>query len=278
MMHYQQRDGVLSLSELCLEWSTTAYRVAKQDDSPTGWTFIEEGPTQALVGSLDGTPMVAFRGTDGLADAVRDVQVRLVTNPVGEGYVHRGFSRGYLESVERVDSLVAEARKKCGNTSNIIITGHSLGGGLGTLYALHARKDLGLDVKLVTFGSPRVGNLEFTQQANTLLPNHYRWVHQNDAVTRMPFQGYTRIFPQYEHTGRQCYISEAGGFWIADSPTVFKTFTFRAAELLDGLSTCGVSDMLGDHRIKAYKEAFDFFHAKYLGEGRVPEDVSPSMP
>src|SRR5262249_54451343 len=83
------------------------------------------------------------------------------------------------------------------------LTGHSLGAALATLAA--ARWAAGHRVQgLYTFGSPRVGNAAF---AATVPGPCYRFVNNNDVVTRLPPPG---LFAGYRHVGVLKYIRTDG--------------------------------------------------------------------
>lgn len=69
----------------------------------------------------------------------------------------------------------------------VLITGHSLGGALATLAArdvAELRPDA--DVRLYTFGSPRVGNRAFAAEVARLVPHTYAVINVRDPVPRVP--------------------------------------------------------------------------------------------
>lgn len=103
--------------------------------------------------------------------------------------VHRGFKWFYLSlRNEIVDHLKDLALRH--PTANVIVTGHSLGGGAATIAAFDLAITAGLDrhISLYTFGSPRVGSPEFVNKflASPNL-NNFRIVNQYDVVPTMPF-------------------------------------------------------------------------------------------
>ncbi|CAI5451203.1 unnamed protein product [Caenorhabditis angaria] len=68
-------------------------------------------------------------------------------------------------------------------------TGHSLGGALASLAAVKSVRLGFLDgenVKLVTFGQPRVGNYDYARNFDNLVPNSFRVVHRRDIVPHLP--------------------------------------------------------------------------------------------
>uniref|UniRef100_A0A7E4W2G6 Lipase_3 domain-containing protein n=1 Tax=Panagrellus redivivus TaxID=6233 RepID=A0A7E4W2G6_PANRE len=71
----------------------------------------------------------------------------------------------------------------------VTFTGHSLGGALASLAALKTvvfGHRNGRQIKLVTFGQPRVGNVALAMKHNELVPFSYRVVHSIDIVPHLP--------------------------------------------------------------------------------------------
>ena len=72
------------------------------------------------------------------------------------------------------------------------LAGHGLGGGLATLcgYIL-ANKYINKNFTVASFGSPRIGNLQFREAFNKLHNiKHYRVINKNDIITMFPYIGY----------------------------------------------------------------------------------------
>ncbi|MCX5893209.1 MAG: lipase family protein, partial [Deltaproteobacteria bacterium] len=90
--------------------------------------------------------------------------------------MHRGFQAALDEVWERLHDYL-EGKENARRT--VWFTGHSLGAALATLAASRYGKVRGL----YTFGSPRVGDLDFKQAF--LVPT-YRFVNHDDLVTRVP--------------------------------------------------------------------------------------------
>jgi acetyl esterase/lipase len=84
----------------------------------------------------------------------------------------------------------------------VFVTGHSLGGALARLCALSLRLDLGLpDVRVVTFGSPRVGNGVFAAWFDSAVGPHWRFTHDRDIVPSLP-PGYL----WFAHVGGEVWV------------------------------------------------------------------------
>lgn len=147
----------------------------------SGFGYIAEG-----LGTRKHEVLIGIRGTVTAVDWVTDALQGLHPGPSGFA-VHSGFLRTF-ESFEPV--LRDYLRRAHKNPTTIHIVGHSLGGALATLAAdyLAARS---LDVKLYTFGSPRVGTNTFSEQLSSKVKpaNMFRVSNQSDPVTMVP------IFP-----------------------------------------------------------------------------------
>jgi hypothetical protein len=116
----------------------------------------------------------------------------MVEGPTG-GAVHAGFANAFSGVGSKVRKWLDNHRGM-----QVIVTGHSLGGALATLSASQWAAS-----RLVTFGSPRVGNVAFvgTVRAEAVA----RYVDCCDIVTRVPPET-----PWYTHVGATMYIDSAG--------------------------------------------------------------------
>ncbi|CAI5440158.1 unnamed protein product [Caenorhabditis angaria] len=85
--------------------------------------------------------------------------------------------------------LLREAIKKY-PTHELIFTGHSLGGAIASIAStafVRNHPEIGNRTSLITFGQPRVGNLEYAQKHDELLRgNSWRIIHARDIVAHIP--------------------------------------------------------------------------------------------
>ncbi len=152
--------------------------------------------TQAYGTTLpDGRRLVAFRGTqpDRLMDLVTDAKALMVSwTPTSR--VHQGFAEAFLAIQPAVADFLAGG-------GSPVFTGHSLGAALATLAASAFKGS-----KLVTFGSPRVGDQAFVDQVLAVTPWRSRYVDCCDVITTLPppFPGF------YVHCGDETYIDREG--------------------------------------------------------------------
>lgn len=157
--------------------------------------------------------------------------------------VHRGFAEAYEEI--RPDLLDALTSLHC---ESIALTGHSLGGALSTLAALEIRAHLNLPVNpVVTFGSPRIGNVAFAaafvaaSKKQGLEVPEWRVVHFRDAVPRLPSRNHGHPHdPQsaYQHVPQEIYYNEAqNSFQVCDAsgedPNCSNSFSTWQCKLAD---------------------------------------------
>ena len=145
--------------------------------------------------------VVAYRGSKNLANDIEDADFFLTQLPFGpEGLkVDSGFLAAYKSVRDATVSGVQAALSKCGGGCSVLFTGHSLGAAMATLGAAElgggggggGGSDESPAVRLVTFGSPRVGDPAFAAWAHARLQNasgvgSLRLRRQKDIVTAIP--------------------------------------------------------------------------------------------
>tara|TARA_B100001093_G_scaffold470092_1_gene491320 strand:+ start:3509 stop:4540 length:1032 start_codon:yes stop_codon:yes gene_type:complete len=129
-----------------------------------------------------------FRGSNELIDWVHDLLICKRELPNGT-YVHLGFYKSlfscdlYYKLKNDFISLTNEYQDY-----NIYITGHSLGGGLATLFSYFLSEITEQNLTVITFASPRVGNKNWADDFNSRSNlRHYRFVNKRDIVTAIPY-------------------------------------------------------------------------------------------
>lgn len=96
---------------------------------------------------------------------------------------------------------------KLGTAPTVFVTGHSLGGALATLCALDLHITLGIpDVRVVSFGSPRVGNYVFAKWFEEEIGPHWRFTHNRDIVPSVP-PGYMGFY----HVAQEVWVVDMLG-------------------------------------------------------------------
>lgn len=158
--------------------------------------FFDCDGSQALAAANSSRALISFRGTSqGIDDFITDLKTWPKGWPLA-GRVHAGFG----DAFQRLRAVLTDWLS--GRTRDCLITGHSLGGALATLAASWFQPK-----RLITFGTPRVGDVEF---AATLVSVEWlRYANCCDLVTRVPPE-----LLGFCHRGRLCYIDRHGAIHI----------------------------------------------------------------
>jgi hypothetical protein len=139
--------------------------------------FASWGADGFVATASDGRIAIAFRGTESNRpeDLLVDLFARAKPWPSG-GMVHEGFAAALAHVRPAVDAALRGA-----GTGPLLVTGHSLGAGLATVLAadLRARAP-----RLITFGSPRVGDANFAALIDPATVD--RFANCCDMVARVP--------------------------------------------------------------------------------------------
>jgi triacylglycerol lipase len=143
--------------------------------------------------------VVACRGTEPNEwnDLKADANAALAV--VGSiGKVHSGFNTEVDDLWPMLEDLLRD------NDRPVWFCGHSLGGAMATICASRCIQSsiASSPEELHTFGSPRVGCRRYVRQPGL---RHYRWVHNNDIVTRVP-----PPWMGYRHGGEEIYLDRFG--------------------------------------------------------------------
>jgi Lipase (class 3) len=215
LFHPEQQASILALhgkaSEdlLCAESSRLAYKRFESDPQQKGEistalrsvgfeevAYFDREGSQAFATWSSGskTALVAFRGTqpDDPTDLADDLKAILVAWEKG-GQVHKGFKDALGRLSGEIESWISL------HPGRLLLTGHSLGAALSTLMA-----SLIKPARLVTFGSPRVGDQGFVNTLTGIAVSRY--VDCCDVVTRLP----PDIGSFFEHVGTLIYLDSLG--------------------------------------------------------------------
>jgi triacylglycerol lipase len=231
----------LALAELAMvsyNDETEARRAAAAIGFPEAELFDNDG-SQAYRFRNDRDCVVAFRGTEPAEwnDLQADANASMAV--VGTlGKVHSGFNSEVDDLWPMLEELLRE------NDRPVWFCGHSLGGAMSTIAAYRCKRSSisSNPEELHTFGSPRVGCRRYIRHARI---QHYRWVNNNDIVTRVP-----PAWMGYRHCGDEIYLDRYGR--IRKLTGVVRARD-RWRGLVRGLMKWQL-DMLADHSIHFYIE------------------------
>mmetsp|Transcript_137865 Transcript_137865/g.384413 ORF Transcript_137865/g.384413 Transcript_137865/m.384413 type:complete len:377 (-) Transcript_137865:155-1285(-) len=179
------------------------------------YTWVKSRPNVALVHFFSQADMwiVCFRGTELSGTILQDLRTVPGPNDLsGRGRTHTGFFTAYQNLRKEVMAAV-----NCKACSNITALGHSLGGAMATLFAVDLKQTYGegCSVRVVTYGSPRVGDRSFVEHYRSLglEQSTHRHVNLQDPVTTVPPEAmsYEHVCPAIER--------DAAGAQESDAPT-----------------------------------------------------------
>ena len=160
--------------------------------------YDRDGAQAYIFGNSDDT-VVTCRGTqpEDWNDIKADLDLQRAVVETA-GWVHRGFKREVDDLWPRLEQALVT------NSRTLWFAGHSLGAAMAAICAGRCKLSY---IKsnpraLFTYGSPRVGSRRYV---NYIQLETYRWVNNNDIVTRVP-----PAWLGYRHKGQEVYINAYG--------------------------------------------------------------------
>ncbi len=226
------------LSEICYLPRAEAGRLAFRIGFPE-IRYYDRNGAQAYIFGNDNDRVIVCRGTEpnDWNDIKADLDLATVIAETA-GRVHRGFQREVNDLWPRLEVALAS------NTRPIWFTGHSLGGAMATICANRCQISYiqSNPRALYTYGSPRVGTGPYV---NYVQYEAYRWVNNNDIVTRVP-----PWWLGYRHKGQEVYLNADGEI---RQLTAWQRTKDRWRGFLRGLKLREF-DQFTDHAITRYAE------------------------
>ncbi len=198
----------------------------------TDGKFFDCGGSQAYWFQNEHDSVIVIRGTE--ARDWNDIKAdanALTALAETVGKVHRGFKT----EVDEIWPHIEKELEK--NEKTLWFCGHSLGGAMATICAGRCMISYikSEPEALFTFGSPRVGCKRFV---NHIKMDHFRWVNNNDIVTRVP-----PVWLGYRHSGNEIYLDRLGRMKQISG---WSRLTDRLRGFLSGLRKFRL-DQLSDH-------------------------------
>jgi hypothetical protein len=148
---------------------------------------------------------IGFRGSSNIQNWIDNLHISKIS-PYEEDdiLVEKGFYSIYNALRPDVYRILNDLTDKYG-TSNILLTGHSLGGAIATLFSFdfcyyNAYYNT---FYIITFGSPRVGNDIFSSYFNSCHVKSIRITHYYDMVPHVPEE-----MLGYKHISQEVWYNE----------------------------------------------------------------------
>lgn len=180
-------ESVKDFNEICASWDLSSDNTSIYNIDHTlvfGMFYINNNL------------FISFKGSSNLNDFIADIDINLIDFKVPDkenenqlvivpGKVHKGAYEMLFENNRH--KFILEKINEYKDYNNIYITGHSLGGLLGTLFYSYLKelfKTKKINIKLITFGCPRPGNKVYTNSIHYNSSN--RIVNNNDCVPKLP--------------------------------------------------------------------------------------------
>lgn len=152
--------------------------------------------------------ILAFRGTETPTDWLYNLiafQANIsdyIANKVDYNTVkvHLGFILQYTYFSEAINTALKQIETKV----PLYVTGHSLGAAISTLASFvietyNKEKELATEIINYSYASPRVGNNDFQEKFDALIPQAYRILNFGDLVPMLPPSKLMEF--QYKHVG-----------------------------------------------------------------------------
>ena len=205
------------------------------------WIENKKSDTQGFVATRDKAIYVVWRGSESKKDFQNDASIDKVPFINDGEKVHIGFKYCWESVVgDTYDAIDTALENLQGETTDIVVCGHSLGGAVATLYAHSIKKHYPhYNIRCVTIGSPRVGNKTFKDNYDSYEIDTLRVVHNNDLVTHTPYIG-------FQHVNYQLRLDTDGNVLKRDKSLDALWLYLKAI-----FSAKNIKDHMGDGYMKA---------------------------
>jgi triacylglycerol lipase len=225
-------------------------RFVKSEWGMEDFHFIQKDDTECFIAANKDVIFLVFQGTEksSLRDWITDCKFRKRLGPWNLG-VHRGFKTALEIAWDEIDALIENLNKRAKRP--LFITGHSLGGALATLAAAQCVEERIPVNAMYTFGQPMAGNSSFAEKFDRVFKSAYRFVNNEDIVTRIPFELFN-----FSHVGCLCYFDNRKKLHIQPE----KSFVFR--DRYEGVEVRSLQNLrhlrhlypneVDDHKIEEY--------------------------
>lgn len=189
---------------------------------------------------------ICFRGSTNLKDWKTNLDKSLLINYLNYDMysIHKGYYKRYISISNKIHNYL---KKK--EFNELYVCGHSLGGALASICCF----DLVINniiknkkISCITFGSPRIGDTNFTKIYNKNNIQTYRIVLSGDPVPKLPLdENYIHLTCSYYLKNNKIY-NKPNKIYVA-----YKRFI---------TSICDVDYSLKNHSMEKYIETLDLIN------------------
>lgn len=177
--------------ELYPTWNVSDFYINRQECDDFLFDYDRQCLAFLVVHHDEREMIVSYRGTRGNKQVLDQVLTILGTPSIQSGVggkVQRYFDNVYDRLYGRIRRKLMYLLRKYPEYT-VKFTGHSLGGATASITSAILVKENILkryQVFLYTFGMPRVGNKDFAEAHDNLVPQSFRVVREGDKVARFP--------------------------------------------------------------------------------------------
>ena len=192
---------------------------------------------------------VVFRGSSSITNFIDDMNFFQVPYPYCEKCsVHKGFYSANAAVVKDITEEVLRLQKMF-PSYDVVVTGHSLGAAVATLCAVDLIDANVQNVKLINFGSPRVGDIEAAEYISDRIFKKFRITNHKDVVPHLP------LSVNFMHISGEWYEDENGlraCYGFEDSDCSYQWYLTSVSDHLQylgfpmGVAGCTLRTLLPD--------------------------------
>lgn len=197
---YQNIACQLSANAYCENFMTISERSTNLGYKVDTMFSMSEYDVNGYIVHNDDVTITILRGSHSIQNWIDNFDLIMIDYPLcNDCKVHEGFYNYGIASLEIVNRTLSQYPDH-----KHIFTGHSLGSSV--IFLANALRDkYDLDTYVYTFGSPRMGNYDFTTYVNKLQQDRsFRYTHYQDIVPHVP----TAI--RFEHFDKEYYEDMLG--------------------------------------------------------------------
>lgn len=208
------------------------------------------------------THIIAVRGTSNIENAMVDIALKLTHDQHTDIYLHDGFAQAAQAIYTNIRPLI-----KPGYIINT--TGHSMGGAIALILAMHLNIDHYKIDQIITFGQPKVTNTSGSYKFQNL--NVTRIVTEKDLVPLVPPFDPTNMNLQniYWHLGQEIILLSGNTYSTLEGMnSMLRATKFTETRLNENNVTDHNMDLYlnliqqktSSHRLVPFENSFNLFN------------------